>query len=76
MLQESFYEDYEKIQLVIGDNKKSKDDYKFIIRKEQTANCIFNGSPELDAMNSYRINESAFGHIESYVEIYDITGAK
>lgn len=69
LLQEYFYEDYEKIQLVLGDNKKSSDDYKFIIRKEESANSIFNGNPELDSMYTYSLNKEAFKHIESYIEI-------
>lgn len=74
LLQEYFYEDYEKIQLVLGDNKKSLDDYKFIIKKKESASSIFNGNPELDAMNSYVINKDAFGKIESYIEIYKKLG--
>ena len=30
LLQEYFYEDYQKIQLVLGDNGKTSDDLKFI----------------------------------------------
>jgi 5-methylcytosine-specific restriction endonuclease McrBC GTP-binding regulatory subunit McrB len=74
LLQEYFYEDYEKIQLVLGDNKKTKDDYKFILRTEESASSIFNGNPELDAMNVYKVNSEAFKHLESYVEIYEKTG--
>jgi hypothetical protein len=74
LLQEYFYEDYEKIQLVLGDNKKTKDDYKFILRTEESASSIFNGNPELDAMSVYKVNSEAFKHLESYVEIYEKTG--
>lgn len=74
LLQEYFYEDYEKIQLVLGDNKKTKDDYKFILKAEESASSIFNGNPELDAMSVYKVNSEAFKHLESYVEIYEKTG--
>lgn len=75
LLQEYFYEDYEKIQLVLGDNKKSSDDYKFIISTEETAKSIFNGNPELDAINTYAVNDEAFKHLESFIEVYESVGA-
>lgn len=75
LLQEYFYEDYEKIQLVLGDNKKSSDDYKFIISTEETAKSIFNGNPELDAINTYSVNDEAFKHLESFIEVYESVGA-
>lgn len=69
LLQEYFYEDYEKIQLVLGDNKKTKDEYKFVIKNEVGAGSIFNGNPELDATCVYTVNDEAFMNIESYIEI-------
>lgn len=69
LLQEYFYEDYEKIQLVLGDNKKSDEKYCFITNARQTASSIFNGNPELDQVAKYSINNDALKHIESYIEI-------
>ena len=74
MLQEYFYDDYKKIQMVLGDDDKgiSEDNYKFIKeipRKED----LFKGS--LDDFDipqvRYEINQGAFENIESYIKIYD-----
>ena len=43
LLQEYFYEDYNKIMMILGDNDKDRDDYKFILAKEIKHNSIFKG---------------------------------
>lgn len=61
LLQEYFYDDYKKIQLVLGDNQKEdNDDTCFII--EESVNDLFgnNGQPEIPMRGSYRINTNAF----------------
>lgn len=72
LLQEYFYEDYEKIQLILGDNAKSSDDLKFVRDEKVVANHIFKGNVE-DLMEfpekRYVINKKAFGNINSYREI-------
>ena len=69
LLQEYFYEDYSKIQLVLGDNAKIGDakEYQFIRDDRLEANDIFIGSPEIDLPdNRYSIQDDAFMKIESY----------
>lgn len=77
LLQEYFYEDYEKIQLVLGDNGKSEDRFKFIKNETVTPSSLFRGRSRLEKSIKYTINEDAFQWIESYVGILnsvDVSG--
>lgn len=77
LLQEYFYEDYEKIQFVLGDNDKSSDAYKFILDKKVNENEIFKKSPQLDLHEkTYAIQEDAFYNIRSYLEITEVSKAE
>lgn len=64
LLQEYFYDDYEKIQLVLGDNQKTDDTTRFIVKK-RVDNKLF-GNTDVDFPEYYEINNEAFLRIEAY----------
>ncbi len=67
LLQEYFYDDYEKIKLVLG--KKGTNECIFIT--DNKVNEIFSGNiDELNLPeNIYKINEAAFNEAQNYIDI-------
>ena len=68
LLQEYFYEDYRKIQMILGDTDKESA-LKFIL-DEKVDGKLFRGNPDYDIPDkTYRIQPEAFNKIESYIQI-------
>lgn len=71
LLQEYFYDDYGKIQLVLGDNAKTDENYKFI-KDETVDSSIFKGNTDISLpQKKYSINGEAFKKSEAYRQIYE-----
>lgn len=73
LLQEYFYEDYEKIQLILGDNGKTGQDkdLKFIMDTEVAPESIFAGNIDDIGLpeRQYKFNHDALYNIQSYKKI-------
>jgi len=64
LLQEYFYDDYERIQLVLGDNQKGNDSTRFVIKKSDAVKLF--GNVDIDYPEFYEVNKEAFKKIEAY----------
>ena len=77
LLQEYFFDDYEKIAMVLGDNQKRNRNYKFIVEDNgKDIHTLFGKEQETDMLDMlqhkrYMINEKAFDYAESYIQIYE-----
>ena len=71
LLQEYFYDDWEKIRLVLGDSQKDENLQLVKIKRNMAAERLFRGKIDyIDDKILYEINREAFNNPQSYIEIY------
>jgi 5-methylcytosine-specific restriction protein B len=73
LLEEYFFDDWQKIHLVLGDNKKPAD-YQFIKEIETNYSELFGNNDLTDSYStkSYQINKISFDKPQSYIGIYTV----
>lgn len=71
LLEEYFFEDWERIHFVLNDHRKD-DTHKFITRPKRSLGDILGGvNAERFQDNRWEINQAAFDLPESYIRVYE-----
>jgi len=71
LLEEYFFDDWEKIRLVLGDNQKINKDFQFVKEDEINPADLFGENAGLAIQKRYHINKDAFDQPQAYKLIYE-----
>ena len=69
LLEEYFFEDWEKIRLVLGDNQKQDKKLHFVVRSETSPHVLFGSQFDNQSVGEsvrYKVNTAAFDNPEAY----------
>lgn len=70
LLQEYFFDDWQRIRLVLNDHRKAADADRFIVEQEGSAAELFgDGNLEVPTARSWRVNPEAFDRPSAYQTI-------
>lgn len=73
LLQEYFFEDWQRIQWVLNDHRKSNEKLRFLSEPKDDLVALFGDKTEVRATGRrWRINDEAFTQIGAYAEIIDV----
>jgi 5-methylcytosine-specific restriction protein B len=71
LLQEYFFEDWQRIQWVLNDHRKAPEN-RFLLQPAQDLNTLFGDSVTVNQNNErWEVNPAAFGRVEAYLGIID-----
>lgn len=76
LLQEYFFEDWERIAWVLNDHRKTNESCRFLIRPASTVEELFGPDVAVAPQGlRWTINPEAFSSIQAYAEIIDASGS-
>ncbi|HPE15646.1 MAG TPA: AAA family ATPase [Oscillospiraceae bacterium] len=69
LLQEYFFNDYEKIRLILGDNQKKNADEQFVLADSLDGAALFGDASVTEDERVFSLNRAAFSNPEAYRKI-------
>lgn len=71
LLQEYFFEDWERIAWVLNDHRKPSNEFRFVLARQPDTNLFGSAAEGIPERKLWRLNDHAFGHAESYTGIIE-----
>jgi len=75
LLQEYFFEDWQRIAWVLNDHRKSSDDHRFVRSRQPDANLFGSDAEGIPERKLWCLNPDAFHRVESYAGIVGVPEA-